>query len=79
MDALPRSRRPAPPDHPRRNRDGEALIAYVFLGSVPAVDVLSFSVGLKALLIVVNVAAGAAAILVTLRTLRWRRAVTRRA
>jgi uncharacterized membrane protein YbhN (UPF0104 family) len=52
----------------------QALLAYVFAGIAPAVDVLSFSVGMKLTIIAVNVAAGAVAILLTLRTLRWRRA-----
>ena len=51
----------------------QALLAYVFAGIAPARDVLSFSVGLKLTVISVNVAAGAVALLVTLRTLRWRR------
>ena len=55
----------------------QALLAYVFAGVVPAVDVLSFSVGMKLTIIAVNVTAGAVAILITLRTLRWRRVVER--
>ena len=51
----------------------QALLAYVFAGIAPAVDVLSFSVGLKLAIVTVNVAAGAIALLITLRTLRWRR------
>jgi uncharacterized membrane protein YbhN (UPF0104 family) len=51
----------------------QALLAYVFAGIAPAVDVLSFSVGMKLTVISVNVAAGAVAILLMLRTLRWRR------
>jgi uncharacterized membrane protein YbhN (UPF0104 family) len=53
----------------------QALLAYVFAGTVPAADVLSFSVGMKLTIIAVNVAAGAVAILIMLRTLRWRRAL----
>lgn len=53
----------------------QALLAYVFRGIAPAVDVLSFSVGMKLLIIAVNVAAGSIALLVMLRTLRWRRIV----
>src|SRR4051812_16398620 len=51
----------------------QALLAYVFAGIAPAAEVLSFSVGLKLTIIAVNVAAGAIALLITLRTLRWRR------
>src|SRR5215217_2125716 len=51
----------------------QALLAYVFAGIAPAADVLSFSVGLKLTIIAVNVSAGALALLLTLRTLRWRR------
>ena len=51
----------------------QALLAYVFAGVAPAADVLSFSVGLKLTIVSVNVAAGAIALLITLRTLRWRR------
>jgi hypothetical protein len=43
------------------------------------VDVLSFSVGMKLVIIAVNVAAGFVALLLTLRTLRWRRVVDERA
>jgi uncharacterized membrane protein YbhN (UPF0104 family) len=51
----------------------QALLAYVFAGIAPAAEVLSFSVGLKLTIIAVNVSAGAIALLLTLRTLRWRR------
>ena len=53
----------------------QALLVYVFRGDAPASTLLSFSVGMKVTLIVVNVALGAAAIALTLRTLRLRRAV----
>jgi uncharacterized membrane protein YbhN (UPF0104 family) len=53
----------------------QALLAYVFAGIAPAVDVLSFSVGMKLTIIAVNVTAGAVALLLMLRTLRWRRAL----
>jgi uncharacterized membrane protein YbhN (UPF0104 family) len=56
----------------------QALLAYVFAGVVPAADVLSFSVGMKLVIIAVNVAAGSVALLLTLRTLRWRRHVDER-
>jgi uncharacterized membrane protein YbhN (UPF0104 family) len=51
----------------------QALLAYVFAGVAPAGEVLGFSVGLKLTIVSVNVAAGAIALLITLRTLRWRR------
>lgn len=54
----------------------QALLAYVFAGIAPAVDVLSFSVGMKLVIVAVNVAVGSAAILLMLRTLRWRAAIT---
>jgi uncharacterized membrane protein YbhN (UPF0104 family) len=57
----------------------QALLAYVFAGIAPAVDVLSFSVGMKLVIVAVNLAVGFGAILVMLRTLRWRAAVQPRA
>ena len=51
----------------------QALLAYVFAGIAPTADVLSFSVGMKLTIVAVNVAAGSLALLVMLRTLRWRR------
>src|SRR5918996_2254461 len=51
----------------------QVLLAYLFAGIAPAADVLSFSVGMKLTIVAVNVAAGATAILLMLRTLRWRR------
>jgi uncharacterized protein (TIRG00374 family) len=53
----------------------QALLVYVFRGDAPASTLLSFSVGMKVTLIIVNVALGAAAIALALRTLRLRRAV----
>lgn len=53
----------------------QALLVYVFRGDAPTATLLSFSVGMKAVLTVANVLLGFAAILVMLRTLRWRRAV----
>jgi uncharacterized membrane protein YbhN (UPF0104 family) len=53
----------------------QALLAYVFAGIAPAGDVLTFSVGMKLTIIAVNVAAGAVALLLMLRTLRWRRSL----
>jgi uncharacterized membrane protein YbhN (UPF0104 family) len=53
----------------------QALLVYVFRGTAPLSAVLSFSVGMKLVLIVANVAIGFAAIALMLRTLRWRRMV----
>lgn len=53
----------------------QALLLYVFRGTAPAVDVLSFSFGMRAVLTVVNVVVGFAAIGLMLRTFRWRRRV----
>lgn len=54
---------------------GQALIAYVLSGEASRTALLSFSVGMQAILAALNVALGAVAVSVTLRTLRWRRAV----
>jgi uncharacterized membrane protein YbhN (UPF0104 family) len=53
----------------------QALLVYVFRGSAPTAQVLSFSVGRLAVLTVVNVVVGFAAIGLMLRTFRWRRHV----
>jgi uncharacterized membrane protein YbhN (UPF0104 family) len=55
----------------------QALLLYIFRGDAPTSAVLSFSVGMKVVVIAVNVAIGFAAIVVTLRTLRWQEAVAR--
>jgi hypothetical protein len=55
----------------------QAFITYVFRGVAPASVVLPFSVGMKITLTVVNVAIGAMAIALTLRTLRIRHAISR--
>ena len=57
----------------------QALLVYVFSGSAPATAVLSFSVGMKVVVIGVNVLLGLAAILIMLRTFRWRGVVERQA
>jgi uncharacterized membrane protein YbhN (UPF0104 family) len=57
----------------------QGLIVYVFAGKANAAAVLSFSVGMKATLIAVNVLVGFAAIAIMLRTLRWKRVLARRA
>jgi uncharacterized membrane protein YbhN (UPF0104 family) len=53
----------------------QALLLYIFRGRATRTVLLSFSVGMRVALTVVNVALGFGAILLTLRTLRWRRAV----
>jgi glycosyltransferase 2 family protein len=53
----------------------QALIAYVLSGEASRTALLSFSVGMKAIVSALNVALGALSIAVTLRTLNWRRAV----
>jgi uncharacterized membrane protein YbhN (UPF0104 family) len=53
----------------------QALLVYVFRGTAPAAEVLSFSVGRLAVLTVVNVVVGFAAIGLMLRTFRWGRRV----
>ncbi len=51
----------------------QGLLVYVFHGKVSAPALLSFSVGQKITITVVSVAVGFAAILVMVRTLRWKR------
>jgi uncharacterized membrane protein YbhN (UPF0104 family) len=53
----------------------QALLVYVFRGTAPTTEVLSFSVGRLAVLTFVNVVVGFAAIGLMLRTFRWRRRV----
>lgn len=53
----------------------QALLVYVLRGAASPGDVLSFSVGMRAILTAVNVVVGFAAIALMLRTLRWRRHV----
>lgn len=53
----------------------QGLLVYVFRGQVASSALLSFSVGMTIALAVAGVALGFAAILVMLRTLRWRRAL----
>ena len=50
----------------------QALLVYVFRGEAAASALLSFSIGVKIVVTIVNVAIGLLAILVMLRTLRWR-------
>ena len=53
----------------------QALIVYVLAGEASRSALLSFSVGMKAILSALNVTLGAFALAVMLRTLHWRRAV----
>ena len=53
----------------------QGLIVYIFRGELSTTTLLSFSVGMTITLIVVNVLLGFAAILLMLKTLRWRRVV----
>jgi uncharacterized protein (TIRG00374 family) len=55
----------------------QALLLYVFEGEAPASALLSFSIGMKIVLTVVNVIVGFLAIMVMLRTFDWRRHVDR--
>ncbi len=53
----------------------QALLVYIFVGSAPSSVVLSFSVGMKVVLIVVNVIVGLAALALMTRTLGLRGAL----
>jgi uncharacterized membrane protein YbhN (UPF0104 family) len=53
----------------------QALLVYVLRGAASAGEVLSFSVGMRLVLLAVNVVVGFAAIGLMLRTFRWRRRV----
>jgi uncharacterized membrane protein YbhN (UPF0104 family) len=57
----------------------QALLVYVLGGEATATALLSFSVGMKVALVATNVALGATALALMLRTLRWRRLVEREA
>ncbi len=50
----------------------QALLVYLFRGAAASSDVLSFSVGVKLVVIALNVTLGTIATLVMLRTLKWR-------
>ena len=50
----------------------QALLVYVFQGDAPTSTLLSFSIGMKIVLTVVNVIVGFLAILLMLRTFDWR-------
>ena len=53
----------------------QAFLLYVFQGTVPSSKLLAFSVGLKFMTVGTNVVAGFTAIALTLRTLRYKRAL----
>ena len=53
----------------------QAFLLYVFQGTVPSSQLLAFSVGLKFMTVGTNVVAGFTAIAVTLRTVRYKRAL----
>jgi uncharacterized membrane protein YbhN (UPF0104 family) len=55
----------------------QALLLYVFRGEAPSSDLLSFSIGVKIVLTVVNVVIGFLAIALMLRTFDWRGHVDR--
>ena len=53
----------------------QALLLYLFQGAAAASDVLSFSVGVKLVVIAVNVTLGTIATFVMLKSFRWRKTV----
>jgi uncharacterized membrane protein YbhN (UPF0104 family) len=53
----------------------QALLLYIFRGKAAKTTLLSFSVGMRVTLILFNAALGFAAILLMMRTLRWRQRV----
>jgi glycosyltransferase 2 family protein len=53
----------------------QAFLLYVFRGAVPSSKLLAFSVGMRLMLVSTNVVAGFTAIALTLRTLRYKRAL----
>ena len=50
----------------------QALLVYVFRGSEPTGALLGFSVGMKLVVIALNLVVGFGAIALMLRTVRWR-------
>lgn len=54
----------------------QGLLVYVFAGKASATKVLSFSVGMKIVLMTINVVVGLLALALMLRTLGWRRTLT---
>ena len=57
----------------------QALLAYILSGEASTTALLSFSVGMRIILIGVNIVVGFTAIALILRTLNWRTAVAREA
>jgi uncharacterized protein (TIRG00374 family) len=55
----------------------QALLVYLFRGTAAASEVLSFSVGVKLVVITINVTLGTIATFAMLRSLRWREAASR--
>jgi uncharacterized membrane protein YbhN (UPF0104 family) len=55
----------------------QALVVYVLRGQASRTALLSLSVGMKAVIVTVNVTLGVIALLVMLRTMHWRRLVER--
>ena len=53
----------------------QAFLLYVFRGAVPSSQLLAFSVGMRLTIVATNVVAGFTAIALTLRTLRYKRAL----
>ena len=53
----------------------QAFLLYAFRGAVPSSQLLAFSVGMKLVIVGTNLIAGFTAIALTLRTLRFRRAM----
>jgi uncharacterized protein (TIRG00374 family) len=53
----------------------QAFLLYAFRGTVPSSQLLAFSVGMKLVIVSTNLVAGFTAIAITLRTLRFRRAM----
>ena len=53
----------------------QAFLLYAFRGAVPSSQLLAFSVGMKLVIVSTNLVAGFTAIAITLRTLRFRRAM----
>jgi len=53
----------------------QAFLLYVFKGTVPSSQLLAFSVGTKIMIVSTNIVAGFTAIALTLRTVRFRKAM----
>ena len=68
-------RRDAPPDHAAGIGTEQAFLLYVLNGVAAASVLLAFSVGAKLTLTLTNVVAGFTAIALTLRTVRYKKAL----